>query len=177
MRPQLWQTVSRIFLILTTKPETVRLGARIDARRQILTDMKDGGGELNVTKVARADLDVLFARRARVHAIDSAELGIVKTLFARFLLLFVHSLRVDDMDYAHGLDFFGREQPELDLLDGPERTFRHGRRAGRHVDGRRSVVRVRASLETVLPVVAGAAGSRDGHGGLPPRIKKVVRLP
>ena len=85
--------------------------------------MEDGGGELNMAKVARADLDVLLAGCARVHAVDGAELGVVEALLTRLLLLLVHGLRVDDVDDTHGLDLFGREQPELDLLDDPERAF------------------------------------------------------
>lgn len=85
--------------------------------------MEDGSGQLDVAKMSRADLDVLFARRARVHAVDGTELGVVETLFAGLLVVLVHGLRVDDVHHAHGLDLLGREQPELDLLDGPERTF------------------------------------------------------
>lgn len=78
-----------------------------------------------MTKVAGADLDVLLARRAAEHAVDGTELGIVKALFARFALGLVHCLGVDDVDHTHGLDLLGREQPKLDLLYSPERTFRH----------------------------------------------------
>jgi hypothetical protein len=97
--------------------------------------VENGRGELNVAKVAGADLDVLFARGARVHAVNGAELGIVETLFARLRVGLVHGLGVDDVDHAHSLDLLGREQAELDLLDGPERTFREHRGAGRHVCG------------------------------------------
>jgi len=123
MRPQLWQTVSRIFLILTTKPAAALVGRRAGrARRpsgQRLTDVEDGRGKLNVAKVARADLYVLLARGARVHAVNGAETGVIKALVARLLLLLVHGLGVHDVDDAHGLDLLGREQAELDLLDRP----------------------------------------------------------
>lgn len=107
---------------MTTKPSTV--SARQErVRDALLTDMEDRRGELDVAKVARAHLDVLLARSARVHAVDGAELGVVEALLTRLLLLLVHGLWVDDVDDAHGLDLLGGEQPELDLLDGPERTF------------------------------------------------------
>jgi hypothetical protein len=85
--------------------------------------VEDGSGKLDVTKVARADLDVFFARGTRVHAVDSTKLGIVETLLTRSLVLLVHGLRVDDVDDTHRLDLLGGEQPELDLLDGAERAF------------------------------------------------------
>jgi len=97
--------------------------------------VEDGSGQLNVAKMPRADLDIFFARRARVHAVDGTELRVIKTLFTWLLVVLVHGLRVDDMHYTHGLDLFGGEQPELDLLDGPERTFRYCWRAGRHIGG------------------------------------------
>ena len=97
--------------------------------------MENGRGKFDMTKVARADLDVLLARRARVHAVDGTELGVVETLLTRLLVVLVHGLRVDDVHHAHGLDLLGGEQPELDLLDGPEWTFRYCWRAGRHIGG------------------------------------------
>jgi hypothetical protein len=124
------------------------------------TDVKDGCVQLDVTKVTGAGLDIFLARGARVHAVDSAELGVIETLLTRFLLLLVHGLRVDDVDDTHGLDLLGREQPELDLLDGPERTFRHLGRARRHAGGSERVLRVRGSLETCL-----AVDGRGGHAG------------
>lgn len=72
-----------------------------------LTDVEDRSGQLNVTKMTRTDANVLFARRARVHAVDSAKLRIVKTLLARLLMLLVHGLGVDDVYHAHGLDLLG----------------------------------------------------------------------
>lgn len=127
---------------------------------KILTDVKNRRGQLDVAKVARADLDVLLARRARVHAVDGAELGVVEALLARLLLLLVHGLGVDDVDDAHGLDLLGREQAELDLLDGPERTFRHCWRAGRHVGGVDGGVRVGGSLKSAWRAVAGCREPR-----------------
>ena len=111
-----------------------------DSLKQLLdlhdeTDVEDGCVQLNVTKMTGAGLDVLLAGRARVHAVNGTELGVVEALFARLLLLLVHGLRVDDVDHAHGLDLLGGEQPELDLLDRPERTFRHLWGAGRHSGG------------------------------------------
>src|SRR5690242_20358123 len=87
------------------------------------TDMEDGSGQLDVAKMPRANLDVLLASCARVHAVNSAELRVVETLFARLLVVLVHGLRVDDVHHAHAFDLLGGEQSELDLLDGPERTF------------------------------------------------------
>jgi hypothetical protein len=97
--------------------------------------VEDGRGELNVSEMARAHLDVLLARRARVHAVNRAQSRVVEAVFTRLLVLLVHGLGVEDVDNAHGLDLLGREQAELDLLDGPERTFRLGWRTGRHDGG------------------------------------------
>lgn len=97
--------------------------------------MEDGSSQLNVAKMPRADLDILLARCARIHAINSAQLGVVETLFARLLIVLVHGLRVDDVHHALAFDLLGGEKPELDLLDGPERTFRYCWRAWRHIGG------------------------------------------
>jgi hypothetical protein len=99
------------------------------------TDMEDGGGQLDVAKVTGASLDILLAGAAGVHAIDGTELGVVETLLTRPLVVLVHGLGVDDVYHAHGLDLLWGEQAELDLLDGPERTFRYCWRAGRHIGG------------------------------------------
>lgn len=87
------------------------------------SNVKNRRVQLNVAKVARADLDVFFAGRARVHAVNGAKLGVVETLLTRLLFLLVHGFWIDDMDNAHGLDLLRGEQTELDLLDRPERTF------------------------------------------------------
>jgi hypothetical protein len=117
--------------------------------------VEDGCGEFDMAKVTGADLNVLLARRARVHAVDGAKLGIVEALFTRLRVGLIHGLRVDDVDHAHGLDLLGGEQPELDLLDGPERTFRLHGCARRHDGGGCGLSRVRRSRETLLAVVAG----------------------
>jgi hypothetical protein len=119
------------------------------------TDVEDRRGKFDVAKVTRADLDVLLAGCARVHAVDGAELGVVQALLTRLRVGLVHGLGVDDVDDAHGLDLLGGEQPELDLLDGAERTFRLHGCAGRHGCGGCGVSRVRGSRETLLAVVAG----------------------
>jgi hypothetical protein len=85
--------------------------------------------------MTRAGLIVFFASRASEHTIDSAELGVIEALFAGFLIRLVHGLGVGDVDHAHGLDLLGREQAKLDLLDGPERTFRLNGSARRHGGG------------------------------------------
>jgi hypothetical protein len=110
---------------------------------KILTDVKTGCGELDVTKVTGADLDVFLARRARVHAVNGAEPGVVEAVLARLRVRLVHGLREGDVAHAHRLDLLGREQSELDLLDGPERTFRLDGRTWRHDCGGCGVSRVR----------------------------------
>lgn len=100
-----------------------------------LTDVEDRSGQLNVTKMTRTDANVLFARRARVHAVNGAELRIIETLLTGLRIGLVHGLRVDDVHDGHGLDLLGRQQAELDLLDGPERTFRLDGRTWRHGGG------------------------------------------
>lgn len=102
---------------------------------QTLTDVKNRRGQLDVAKVAGADLDVLLARGARVHAVDGAELGVVEALFARLLVRLVHGLWINDMNDAHGLDLLGGEQPELDLFYRAQTAFRLRRCTGRHDGG------------------------------------------
>ena len=80
-------------------------------------------GQLDVAKVTWAGLHVLFARGARVAAVDAAETGVTKTLVVRLLLLIVEGIGVDDMANGHGLDLLGREEAELDLLDGAQGAF------------------------------------------------------
>ena len=102
--------------------------------------MEDRNGQLNMSEMTRADLDILFTRLASVHAIDGAEPGIIQTLLPRLLFLFIlrdvsvqlsleatcctyHGLRIDDVNDAHGLDFFRRQQAELNLLDCAQRAL------------------------------------------------------
>jgi hypothetical protein len=122
--------------------------------------MEDGSGQLDVAKVTGTSLDILLAGAAGVHAVDGTELGVVETLLTGPLVVLVHSLGVDDVHHTHGLDLLGGEQPELDLLDRPERTLRHCERAGRHGCGEGWVLRVRESPGSVLSVIA-----RGGHAG------------
>lgn len=93
-------------MILTTKP-TKGQQMKISRYGSQLTNMEDGRGELNVPEMAWADLDVFFARRARELAVDRAELWVVEALLTRLLFLLVHSLGVDDVNHAHGLDLLG----------------------------------------------------------------------
>ena len=41
------------------------------------SNMEDGRVQFDMAKVAGADLDVFFARRAVVHAVDGTKLGVV----------------------------------------------------------------------------------------------------
>lgn len=79
--------------------------------------MEDRCGELNVAKMARAFRHVLSARLALELAIDRAESRVVEAELARLRLFCVHCLRVLDVSHAHALDFVGRQETELDLLD------------------------------------------------------------
>ena len=79
------------------------------------------------------------------RAVDRSEMGIVETLFSRaksgfvlqiqsvkmrmltsrfFLFFSYHSLWIFDMTHAHALDLLGRQETELDLLDGAQRRTR-----------------------------------------------------
>ena len=87
--------------------------------------MEYGYGQLDMTKVTWTCLHVFFAGTARIHAVDAAELGIAETVFARLLLLVVEGLWIDDLADTHGLYFFGREQAELDFLDGAQGALGH----------------------------------------------------
>ena len=85
--------------------------------------MEHGHGQLDVAKVTWAGLHVFFARGAREHAVDAAEARVTETILEGLLLLVVESVRVDDIADGHGLDLLGREETELDLLDGAQRAF------------------------------------------------------
>lgn len=119
-----------------------------------LADMKDRGGELNMSKVAGTLLHILVARRAFEAAIDGAHARVTETVLARELLRLIlsrevstcrlecitslpgvaqrrtsnvsthHSLRIHNLADAHLLDLFRGEQAKLNLLDGPERSRR-----------------------------------------------------
>jgi hypothetical protein len=117
--------------------------------------VEDGYGQFDVTEVAGADLDVLFARRALEHAVDGAQLRVVEALGARQVVLLVHGLGVDDVHHAHRLDLLGREQAELDLLDGAQRALGHrGGAAGGHDCCGCGFGRGAKRFYAVLPVVA-----------------------
>jgi len=135
--------------------------------REALTDVEDGHSQLDVSKMAGADLDVLLARRALVHAVDGTQPRVVEALDARQVLLLVHGLRVDDVHNAHRLDLLGREQAELDLLDGAQWALGHGGGAtGSHGCGRWAVGRGARKIYAVLPVVAVATPKQAPlHGG------------
>jgi hypothetical protein len=125
--------------------------------------MKDGHSQLNMAEVPGADLDVLLAGGALEHAVDGAQLGVIEALGARQVLLLVHGLGVDDAHHAHGLDLLGREEAELNLLDGAQRALGHrGGAAESHGGGMRVVVSRRASW---LREATGG-GLEDGRGGL-----------
>jgi hypothetical protein len=78
-------------LIFTTKPVIALIHEKINLKTFLHTNVKDGHSELDVPKMARADLDVFFARRARIHTVDGAELGIVQALHTRLVRLLVLS--------------------------------------------------------------------------------------
>jgi len=69
--PQLWQTDSRIFLILVTKPGTGQRKVRqIGLEASKHTDVEDGHSKLNVTKVTGTLEHVFTAGAASNRAID-----------------------------------------------------------------------------------------------------------
>jgi hypothetical protein len=141
------------------------------------TDMEDGSGQLDVAKVTGTSLDILLAGAAGVHAVDGTELGVVETLLTGPLVVLVHSLGVDDVHHTHGLDLLGGEQPELDLLDSPERTFRYCWRAGRHIGGIERRWWGGGTRGTVLWVYVKALRCGWPHGAPRPRIRRCVNVP
>ena len=80
----------------------------------------DGSGQLDVTEMAGALGHVLGTRLALELAIYGAQEGVVETAVAGFRPGLVHGLWVDDVGHTHALDFLGRQQTELDFLDGPQ---------------------------------------------------------
>jgi hypothetical protein len=134
--PQLWQTDSRIFLILVTKPGTGQRKVRRDGlEASKRTDVEDGHGELNVTKVTGALEHVFTASTASNRAIDGTQLGVVQALFSRTHPLLVHGLWVLDVTHTHVFDLLGREETKLDLLNGLQRSAGIGKRVDVHGGG------------------------------------------
>jgi len=109
--------------------------------------------KLDGTKVARAFSHVLFTSTASEIAIDCSEMRIIRTFFARseallipgnqrletsnhdgmcLSILYIHRLRIFDVDDRKAFGFFGREQAKLDLLDRAQRRARVGKIETRH---------------------------------------------
>jgi hypothetical protein len=98
------------------------------------TGVIDWPGQLDVAEMARTLGHVLGAGLALELPVDGAEQGIVETAIARLRSGLVHGLWVDDMANAHALDFLGRQEAELDLLDGADRRTRVRKDKVRHLD-------------------------------------------
>ena len=92
------------------------------------TDVEDGHGQLDVTKVT-GTLKHLFT------ASTTSELGVVQALFAWALPLFVHGLWIFNVTHAHVLDLFRREETKLHLLDGLQRGAGIWKRVNIHGGG------------------------------------------
>lgn len=86
--------------------------------------MVNGPRQLNVAKMTRAFRHVFRASLALELSVDRAEEGIVETAIARLCSRLVHCFWVNDVSYAHRLDFLGRQETKLNLLDRPERRAR-----------------------------------------------------
>lgn len=85
------------------------------------TDVEDGHGQLDVTKVTGTLEHLFTASTTSDRTVDGAELGVVQALFAWALPLFVHRLWIFNVTHAHVLDLFRREETKLHLLDGLQR--------------------------------------------------------
>jgi hypothetical protein len=139
--------------------------------------MEDWGRELDDTKVTGTLGHVLFTSTALEVAVDCAKMRIVRTFLARSEALlipgthtvrnssskadgcfssfidYIHRLRIFDIDYGEALILCGREEAELNFLDGAQRRARVGEIEARH-DGAFSIFdpgRSRVSCyETIL---------------------------
>jgi len=78
---------------------------------------------------------VLCASLALELTIDRAEKRIVETAVAGLRSGLVHCLRIHDVSHAHGLDFLGRQETELNLLNRAERRTRVRENKIRHFFG------------------------------------------
>lgn len=96
------------------------------------TRMKDRYGQLDVAKVTGTLGHVLSARSAPVGAVYTTKLRVVQTSLTRPVALLIHSFGVLDVTDTHILDFFRREQAELNLLDRLERRARRRKSLWRH---------------------------------------------
>jgi len=85
------------------------------------TDVEDGHGKLNMTKMTRTLEHVFTASTAGHRAVDGTQLGVVQSFLSRAHSLLIHGFGVLDVTDTHVLDFLGREETKLDLLDGLQR--------------------------------------------------------
>lgn len=83
--------------------------------------MEDWHCKLDVSKVSWTLGHVFVTGGALDRSVDRAKPGIGQTHMSWALILLVHCLWVFYLCYAHVLDLFGRQQPELDLLNRTER--------------------------------------------------------
>lgn len=92
--------------------------------------MKDGNRKLDVAKVTGTLEHGFSAGTAHDRAVDGSQLWVVESLFAWFVPLLIHRLWIFDVADTHVLDFFRREETELDLLNRLQRSA--GIREGMH---------------------------------------------
>lgn len=80
--------------------------------------------QFDVSKMARTFSHILIAGRAFELSVDRSKARVVESLVPRLCLALIHGLGVEDMADAHVLDFLGRKQSKLDLLDDAQRRIR-----------------------------------------------------
>jgi hypothetical protein len=76
--------------------------------------------------------------------VDRAKKGIVETTIARLRPTLIHGLWIDNVAYAHALDFLGGQETELDFLDRADRRTRVREDKIRHFEvGVNSEIRIK----------------------------------
>jgi hypothetical protein len=109
--------------------------------------VEDWGGQLDHTKVTGTFGHVLFTCTASEVAVDCSEMRIVRTFLSRSeallipalekvrklmmgrsavvaFIVYIHRLRIFDVNDSQALALFGREEAKLNFLDGAQRRAR-----------------------------------------------------
>lgn len=71
--PQLWQTISSIFLIFVMKPKIILVISPSEVEYATLTDVENRHGKLNMSKMPRAIRHILITGSTLRGSVDGAE--------------------------------------------------------------------------------------------------------
>lgn len=100
-----------------------------------LTNVKDGNGKFNMTKMTGAFEHIFSAGTASNGTVNGTELWVVEALFTGPVPLFVHGLGVLNVTNTHIFYLLGRKETKLNLLNRLQRSAGIRERVDVH-DGR-----------------------------------------